>query len=241
MNSKDYINNSESYEVAVTADFGNKILWSNINWFRLCLRYDLYWRFFNKEAYGVSSEEMAMQQPSDLPLHIYFSSFFNNKKPQCNLLSLCQGGVRRMKRNVSDKSHQSHLWIITGRNNYWHLADHSSYLWTTSVQTSSLSGTATTHSTMEKLLASHTTFLGWSFNSENTRENPVYTSALPWPLMTRSNAPPQALLCAHSSCKSYSLVQAMELIHPDKMCICKDAEHHAISWGCGDMKGLNAS
>lgn len=31
----------------------------------------------------------------------------------------------------------------------------------------------------------------------------------------------------------------MELIHPAKTCIFKDAEHHAISWGCGDTKGLN--
>lgn len=31
----------------------------------------------------------------------------------------------------------------------------------------------------------------------------------------------------------------MELTDLAKMCIFKDAEHHIISCGCGDMKGLN--
>lgn len=165
--SKSYINNSEYYEVALTADFGNKILWSNISWFRLCLRYNLYRRIFNKEAYSVSSEEIAMQQPSDLPLHIFLPFLIiKSHSASCDQFAVPQpGGVRRMKRNVSDKSYQSHLWIIIGRNNYWYLADHASYLWTTSVQTSSLRRTAVAHSTTEKLLAFHTTFLSWSFRS----------------------------------------------------------------------------
>lgn len=29
------------------------------------------------------------------------------------------------------------------------------------------------------------------------------------------------------------------LIHPAKICIFKDAEHPAISWGCGDTVGMN--
>lgn len=41
------------------------------------------------------------------------------------------------------------------------------------------------------------------------------------------------------SCKGYPLVQTVELIHPAKMHIFRDAGPCAVSRGCGDMEGLN--
>jgi len=79
------------------------------------------------------------------------------------------------------------------------------------------------------------------------RENSVYTSVLPRPLMMRSNPPPPALpfISRGINATIGRLLQLQglpfgartELTHPAKRSIFKEAEHHAISWGGGDTKG----
>ena len=133
---------------------------------------------------------------------------------------------RRINRNVSDRQHESHLLIMTSRGNYWHLADHISYLLTTSAQSCNVSGTVTWHSAAEQLLTSRTTVLAertlpgvsdqqWknSFQEKIQFTHQFFHVHSWWgathPLQHSRSFPEglMPLLEGYSSCKGYPLVQ----------------------------------